>query len=704
MNIKVPRQEITGNRIYVSGTGVICAAGNTTEEAFFNILKGGRNPKLEPELFQAVFRKPVFECDSSVLSRELLPKNRTLALLHKALREALINAQLSPEILQKYRIGICIGTTVACTLNDIDFYSTLRHSNPSSQQTVERYLCGDLSFVTADFLGLKQPLTLSVANACSSGTNAINIAYSWLKAGLCDIAIAGGADELNEIPYCGFNSLQVMSDEFCLPFDGGRKGLNLGEGAGVIILEREEIILEREFNAQVVLTGAAEGSDAYHITGPHPEGRGLQLALNKLFDYSKTSPDNTAYINAHGTATINNDKTESYVFEKVFKRQVPYSSTKYYTGHTLAAAGAIEAAFCIRGIIKSEFPGVSGINPGSDIAIPPLKSNIKYNGGNVISTSMAFGGSCAALMFKSEPMESKKKVIKNKEVCFKVSLPSRFNIQERSKSIMSAIMSPSDVKSVRGIKCVSTGIVSHAGLGVQAFTDMLHSKQTNKPMEYGNIEALTIPSEIFKIPELKKMRRRADRLSMSMYLSAKEAIDNYGIDKCKKPALLVLSSFGAYVTTFRFLDGLLDFGFDAPSPTQFSNSVHNAPSFYISSQLNITEPALSINGFNHSFVQALNLASAYLQETNTDYILLVSGDEICIEFLKILDLWNHSNDIDLNKFPLKWAEYSSAFLLQRDDSELQLPEEEFIDEVNSIFGFSVLKDSLSMVASLTSKK
>ena len=703
MNTKVPLQEITGNKVYVSGTGVVCAAGNTTEEAFFNILKGQHNPKLEPELFQPVFKKPVFECDSSVLSSELLPKNRTLALIHKALSEALINAQLSIEMLQKYRVGICIGTTVACTLNDIDFYAALRHFNPSSQETVERYLCGDLSFVVADLFELKQSLTLSVANACSSGTNAINIAYSWLKAGLCDIAIAGGADELNEIPYCGFNSLQVMSDEFCLPFDVNRKGLNLGEGAGVIILEREEIILEREFNAQVILKAVAETSDAYHITGPHPEGRGLQLALNKLFDYSKTSPDNTAYINAHGTATINNDKTEAYVFEKVFKRQVPYSSTKYYTGHTLAAAGAIEAVFCIKGIINSEFPGLSAITPDPDIAVPPSEANIKYNGGNVISTSMAFGGSCAAIMFEYAPL-FKNKVIREKDIYIKASFPCKFNIQKRAKSIINTIMSPTNIKSVKGIKCVSTGIVSHAGLGMQAFTDMFNLKKTHKPMKYGNIQALTIPPEVFKIPELKKMRRRADRLSMSMYLSAKEAIDNFGIEKCKKPALLVLSSFGAYVTTFRFLDGLLDFGFDTPSPTQFSNSVHNAPAFYISSQLNITGPALSINGFNNSFSQALNLASAYLQETNSDYILLVNGDEVSIEFLKILDIWNNSNDINSCKFPLKWAEYSSAFLLQRDDAELQLPQKELIEEVNSIFGFSVMKDSLSMIASLINSK
>jgi 3-oxoacyl-(acyl-carrier-protein) synthase len=679
--------------IYISGTGVICAAGNSTEEAFKNILTGTRSPKTGPELFNPTFTKPVFECDTSVLSQNIISKNRTLALMHKALNEAIINAQLSIEMLQNYKIGICIGTTVACTLNDINFYSQLRKSEPSIEKTIERYLCGDLSFAAGDMLKLKNPLTISVANACSSGANAISIGYKWLESGLCDIVIAGGADELNEIPYCGFNSLQVMSDEFCLPFDKARKGLNLGEGAGILILETEKTLSSRKLTSPVILKAVSEASDAYHITGPHPQGRGLQLALEKLFKESDTTPEETAYINAHGTATINNDKVESYVFKNYFKRQVAYSSTKYYTGHTLAAAGAIEAAFCVQGIKESIFPGMPEISKPEDIEIPPLTSNIQYNSGNVISTSMAFGGSCTALMFDSVSQETIRK--QNRET----SLNLQFNIQETSNNIIRTIKANSNIVKVKNLKCISTGIVSHAGFGNKVFIDMYSSKKTNTSVKIGDIEALSIPPETFKIPELKRMRRRSDKLSMSMYLAAKEAIENASLTTNKDIALITLTSFGAYVTTFRFLDGLLDFGFDAPSPTQFSNSVHNAPAFYISSQLNITGPTLSLNGFNHSFSQALNIASSYLNQIDCNNVLLVCSDEICNEYLKILNLWYNSKKSKCSNFPKKWAEYAVAFLLRKDKTDILLPKKHFIEEVNTLFGFSVLKESLAMLVS-----
>ena len=339
-----------GHKILVTGIGAISAAGNDVAANYANMTAGIRNHKPYPTIFECDFHKPVFECDSTVLDQEFLPLQRTLALAFKAIHEALEDAELSEEELQNSKVGVCLGTTVACTLNNLDFYSNFRSGKDCDINALERYIRGDISeFISAKF-ALSGPV-ISIANACASGTNAIGVAYSWIKSGECDIVIAGGADELNLIPYCGFNSLQVMSDKPCVPFDHRRDGLNPGEGAGILILESEESAKKREHETNIVLAGFGGASDAYHLTGPHPEGEGLLSSIEQAMSYAGIEADGIDYINAHGTATIDNDKTESLVFSKLCrKNSVPYSSTKYYTGHTLGAAGAIEAAICVKGM------------------------------------------------------------------------------------------------------------------------------------------------------------------------------------------------------------------------------------------------------------------------------------------------------------------------------------------------------------------
>jgi 3-oxoacyl-(acyl-carrier-protein) synthase len=680
-------------RVCVSGVGVICAAGNNANEVMQNMLDGNRTPSIHPTLFNSPLNKPVFECDSSVLNHDFLPENRTLALLIKAVEEALNDAGITPEILKKRKVGICIGTTVACTLNDLKFYSELRNNSVSNTSALYRYLCSDLSLVTADLLGLENVVTLDVANACSSGTNAVSVGYSWILSGLCDIVIAGGADELNEVPYCGFNSLQVMSEKFCLPFDERRQGLNLGEGAGILILESESSISKQNICDSVYIAASAEGSDAYHLTGPHPQGVGLKNAILKLFDERDSDKNNIDYINAHGTATINNDRIESLVFKDIFGDNIPYSSTKYFTGHTLAAAGAIEAVVCVLGMRTGSFPGLPEVDTAEDVAVAPSEKNIKYNGGCVISTSMAFGGSCAALLFS--PMQKMKK-IKSPEVL----LPVSFNVKENALKTLNKIAGEISSEFIPGIKCSAVGVVSPLGIGFEPFEMMMKNNIENSDnIHCGSIKGKTISKQIFNDTKFKKMRRRADKLSLASFAAASNALENYGKKlHSEKTALIFLTSFGAYVTTFRFLDGLIDFGFDAPSPTQFSNSVHNASAFYISKELDIKGPTLSLNGFNNLFLNGLRLASTYLNYKNYDNVLLVAGDEICPEFLRIIDLLNDDFSELKIDIPKVWIEASSAFILEKGHG-VTLPDLNYITCFETNCGYSMIREALPFAAS-----
>ncbi|MEN8256190.1 MAG: beta-ketoacyl synthase N-terminal-like domain-containing protein, partial [Verrucomicrobiota bacterium] len=261
--------------MFISGMGVVSAAGTGVSASLASMEAGERN--IGPvSLFSSPVDLPVFEV-ASLPPRNSPGKMRTLELLELALEEALADAGL--DSFAGMRVGVALGTTVACQLNDLGFYSAFREKHSAPMDSVDGFLEGNLAEATAKRLGLNGP-TLVVANACSSGTDAIGAATSWLKAGLCDIAIAGGADEMNRIPLCGFNALGVASDEPCAPFDGNRKGLNLGEGAGVLILETAENAAKRGVSPMLRVCGYGSFADAYHLTAPHPEGEGLVRAID----------------------------------------------------------------------------------------------------------------------------------------------------------------------------------------------------------------------------------------------------------------------------------------------------------------------------------------------------------------------------------------------------------------------------------------
>ena len=651
------------SKIIISGIGIISGAGNSTNANFANMCKGIRFPKESPSIFKSEFRKPVFECDSSILQKDLLPYERTLALAYKALDEAINDAKITKEQLKKAKVGVCIGTTVACTLNNLEFYSEVRKGKTPSPKPLERYIYGDISQSISSNLSLNGPVA-TIANACASGTNAIAIGYSWIKNGYCDIVIAGGTDELNLIPYSGFNSLQVMSDEFCRPFDSRRKGLNLGEGAGILILENENSAKQREASTEVQIVSTGAASDAFHLTGPHPEGKGLSSAIYAAFKQGEINETQIDYINAHGTSTINNDKTEAIVFAKLAEiagKNINFSSTKFYTGHTLGAAGAIEAAICIKGIKEGLFPGQPKVsNTNNELPILPSSKNISYNGNAVISTSMAFGGSCAALIFKYND----KKIF------------SSSNIPKKSISI------------------IGKGIIGPFGKGIEEFKKALIGNDL-KPANLAKI-----PDKILKTdPEIKKIRRRADKISLMMLSAAKDAVNdakkNLDIEKLdNETAVVIATGFGAINTTFKFLDGILDFGETAPSPTHFSNSVHNAPAFYITSHLQLTGESVTFTGLKNTFNEAFEYSSELIQNNQFKNVLLVAGDETGDILQKMADIWYNS----IKKEKITIGEGAVALLLSA-TTKSNLKKNISNDKIDSIFGTTPVNKAFALLKS-----
>jgi 3-oxoacyl-[acyl-carrier-protein] synthase II len=378
----------------VTGMGAVCAAGEDLEEILASF-RAGRSACAPQQLSSSLPPLPVF---ASATPDGPDDENRTLTLGYRAVAAALQSAHLE-ALPQDSRVGVCMGTTVACQLNDFDFYSAYRSTHAAPMAPVDRYLKGSLADAVARRVGAHGP-RLTVANACSSSADAIGVARSWLLTGRCDLVIAGGADELNRVPCCGFHAMGLASPDPVVPFDRRRNGLNLGEGAAALVLETPEHARRRGARWHVGLLGYGAACDAHHMTAPHPEGRGLAKAIREALAQSGLAPERIDFVNAHGTGTKENDRIEGRLLARTFGGGVRFLSTKGFTGHTLGAAGALEAVFTAAALLHGWLPASAGFEEADpEIGVTPLRALTPVDGPFALSTSLAFGGMNAALVF-----------------------------------------------------------------------------------------------------------------------------------------------------------------------------------------------------------------------------------------------------------------------------------------------------------------
>lgn len=390
-------------RAAVTGLGCICAAGPSLEQAMRAMYSGQRFPAA-PTRFQLDLDQtyPVFEVRQELegLCERMHdgPVTRTMQLAFVATQEALQQAALDRSVLQRRRVGVCLGTTVGCTLNDERFYRELRAGSTPEMGAVDRYLTNNPGAHLAEALGADGPVA-TVTNACSSGADAIGLAKAWLETGECDLALAGGCDELSRIPCLGFAQLLIAAPEPCRPFDRRRRGLNLGEGAGIVVLEREDVARERRAPVLAYAAGYATHADAYHPTAPHPEGLGLRRAIRDALCHAEIAPEQVSFVSAHGTSTIDNDRVEGRALAEMLPDNVPIVATKAYTGHTLGAAGALQAVFAVQALVDQHLPATAGFEePDSEVGRVPTRTNLTVSARVALSNSLAFGGNNSVLV------------------------------------------------------------------------------------------------------------------------------------------------------------------------------------------------------------------------------------------------------------------------------------------------------------------
>ena len=296
------------------------------------------------------------------------------------------------------RIGVFMGTSTSGILSSEVAY---RHRDPATgrlpadhhyRETHNAYSVAD--FVRS-YLHVEGPATV-VSTACSSSAKVFATAQRMIQLGLIDAAVVGGVDSLCLTTLYGFSSLQLVSPNPCKPFDAERDGISAGEGAAFALLERAT----GPHADAILLTGVGESSDAYHMSSPHPEGLGARSAMAAALATAGLQPQDIDYINLHGTATPSNDSVEDIAVTALFGSTTPCSSTKGYTGHTLGAAGGIEAVICALALREGLIPG--GV--GTETLDPQLRCNYQFDTQqrpllHVLSNSFGFGGSNCSLVF-----------------------------------------------------------------------------------------------------------------------------------------------------------------------------------------------------------------------------------------------------------------------------------------------------------------
>jgi 3-oxoacyl-(acyl-carrier-protein) synthase len=383
--------------VYVVGLGIITSMGFSvadTIDAFIQHRSG-----IAPLRYLKTRHSNDFPCgEVKATNQDLALKlglkqelSRTILLSYHAVREAL--SGFDHEEFNRHRFGFISASTVGGMDRTEDFFNEyMQDSTKGHLRDVMHHDCGKPTDYVAQLLGFKGFVT-TISTACSSSANTIMLGSRMIASGKWDVALVGGVDALTRFTLNGFNTLMIVDRNQCRPLDQSRVGLNLGEGAGYLLLMSATPICK--------ISGYGNANDSFHQTALSETGDGPYLAMTKALNHAKLKPGDIQYINMHGTGTQNNDQSEGKAIKRVFGTSIPMlSSTKSFTGHTLGASGSVEAVLSSLAIKHGYvFPNYSFETPmeGAELR-PEIRFSTGHKLVNVLSNSFGFGGNCSSLI------------------------------------------------------------------------------------------------------------------------------------------------------------------------------------------------------------------------------------------------------------------------------------------------------------------
>lgn len=500
---------------------------------------------------------------------------RTHALALAAAREALSGKDTAPD-------AIIIGTTTG----GMALTEDLLRKGEKQPDLYRYHSTSSVAEYCAAALRCRG-LIITVTTACSSGTAAIKLALELIRAGTACRVLAGGADSLCRLTYYGFNSLQLLDPDGSRPLDRSRRGMTVSEGSAMLLLEAAP---DRPDGAIAEVLGGGLSCDAHHPATPHPEGAGALAAMRRAIDDAGISAAAIDYINLHGTGTKDNDLSEALAIRALFGGSAPpLSSIKGATGHSLAAAGAIEAVVCSLGIREGFIPANTGCtDPDPDLHIIPVLEPAIQKINTVLSNSFGFGGNNACLVL-GEPAPGRSGATRN---------------------------------SAGALEVLAGACVTGAGDLAQTIAFLQEGKPCGGILPLADISKNLPPREVRRL-------KRLPRLALALAIDARDSA-------AQDPACVFFgTAWGPLSETRDFLTKLFESDEQFTSPTDFVGSVHNAPAGQVAIWLKATGANITATGGDYSFEQALFAAS--LAAVSGETMLVMGADEHHDELSPLFD-------------------------------------------------------------------
>jgi 3-oxoacyl-(acyl-carrier-protein) synthase len=551
-------------RIHIIGLGLVSALG-TGMHSHCEALLDNRSGIGPLTLFPTGARDslPVGETPIPV-EADGLPRTHHLACLAAA--QAMANVSDAPD-----------AVVVGVTTGGMPSTEALLRKKVEDPALYQGHATGSVAATLARIYDCRGPV-LTVSTACSSGAAALKLALELIRSGSAQRVLAGGADALCRLTYHGFKALQLIDPDGARPLDVDRRGMSVGEGAGMLLLSANE-----PDRAMAELLGAGLSCDAYHPAAPHPEGAGALAAMRAALKDAGLTPADIDVVNLHGTGTRDNDAAEAKAVTALFGRDLPlHASIKGATGHSLAAAGAIEAAISTISISKGVIPANSGCRQSDpDLALTPLLAPVQQQVDAVLSNSFGFGGNNASLVMGS---------------------PGRHPAPETRAD-------------PRTLRVTGHACITGAGRTRATMHAVGHGKTCAGVLDSGEIAANLSPARIRRL-------KRLPRLALAL---AEGASASTGDDQTPE-AVFMGTGWGALSETSDFLEQLFATDEQFASPTDFVGSVHNAAAGQVAMQYDARGANLTMTGGDYSFEQAL-LAAELTAGDCRNSLLVVGADE-----------------------------------------------------------------------------
>ena len=558
------------SNIVITGEGIVCAIGLDKQQVLQSLQHKKTGLGVMKYLCSTHLELPVGEVQlSNDEMRNSLGitdqySNRTTLMGMLAVKQALADAGIDKQTISDnhLRVVLVSGTTVAGMDITEQFFETLTASD-EHLACVKNHSCGRSTQMIAEYFGLFADYT-TISTACSSAANALILGADMLKADQCDIVVAGGSEALSIFHLNGFNSLMILDHEQCRPFDKHRAGLNLGEGAAYVVLEKDEFTAKRGVEKHAYLRGYGNACDAFHQTASSENGEGAYRAMIEALQMAGLKPSDIQYVNAHGTGTPNNDMSESNALKRVFDDTMPLvSSTKSFTGHTTSASGCIEAVICLLAMRHHFVPANLGFTTPMTDGIVPTQGETDYDLRNVVCNSFGFGGNDTSLVFSLDSN-------------------STLNIQH---------------------SIINTHVKELARVEITSEDELAEIRDYVKPLE----------------------ARRMGKIMKSSLLSSLIALKEAGVEQ--PDAIITGTALGCLENSEQLLRQLTEEGEVMLKPTYFMQSTHNTISSNIAIRLGCHGYNITFTQDDDSLKWALRDAELLLRSGKVKTVLVGCHDE-----------------------------------------------------------------------------